>query len=105
MRDGIDVRGVVRIGIGAIVVFAAVVALVMALTSRWDKKGRPAPAASPRSWISGPVLETHPQADLARYLAAKQKLIDSYGWVDRQNGVARMPLDEAMHAVAQGARP
>jgi hypothetical protein len=105
MRDGIDVRRVAGIGIGAILVLVAVVAAAMWLTSHWDNDLPPGTAAPPRAWISGPVLETHPQADMAHYLAGKQKLLDSYGWVNRQAGIARIPLDEAMRALTEGARP
>ncbi|AOB31465.1 hypothetical protein AKI39_13355 [Bordetella sp. H567] len=105
MRDGIDVRRVARIGIGAIVVLVVVVAGAIRLTSRWDDDRPPGQTAAPRSWISGPLLETQPQADMAQYLQAKRKLMDGYGWVDRQAGIARIPLDKAMQAVAEGARP
>ncbi len=105
MRDGIDVRRVARIGIVALAVLAVVVGAAALLTSRWAENRHPGMSASPRSWIAGPLLETRPQANLADYLAAKQRLIDGYAWIDRQAGIARIPIDEAMRAVAEGARP
>jgi hypothetical protein len=105
MRDGIDVRRVIRIGIAGLVVLAVVVAGAVLLTSRWDNDRPSGTAASPRSWISGPVLESRPRTDMAQYLAGKQKLTDSYGWVDRQAGIARIPLDAAMRAIVEGVRP
>lgn len=105
MRDGIDVRRVTRIGIAGLVVLAAVVAGAVLLTSSWDNDRPPGTAASPRSWISGPMLESQPQTDMAQYLAGKRMLTDSYGWVDRQAGIAHIPLDAAMRAIEEGARP
>ena len=105
MRDGIDVRRVSRIGIGALVVLVVVVAGAVLLTSRCDDDRPPGPAAAPRSWIRGAMLETQPQVDMAQYLARKRQLTEGYGWVDAQAGIARIPLDQAMRAVAQGARP
>lgn len=105
MRDGIDVRRVVRIGIVALIVLAAAVTAAALLTSRWDENRHPGMAESPRSWIAGPLLETQPQADMAQYLAAKRRLIDGYAWVDRRAGIVRIPIDDAMRAMAEGARP
>jgi hypothetical protein len=101
MHDGIDLRKVKRIGFVAIVVVALVVAATMALTSRWDEDPAGGTMPPPRAWISGPLLETSPQADLARYLQEKEKLLHEYTWLDRGAGVARIPLDEAMRALAE----
>ncbi|ANN72361.1 hypothetical protein [Bordetella bronchialis] len=105
MRDGIDVGRVARIGIGALAVLVLVVAGAMALTARWNDDRPPGTAWSPRSGISGPLLETRPQDDMARYLARKRESIERYGWIDRQAGIARIPIEDAMRAVAEGARP
>jgi len=105
MRDGIDVRRVIRFGLAGLGVLVVVVAAAMLLTSRWDNDRPPATAAPPAAWIEGPLLETQPQADMAKYLADKRKLIDGYAWVDHTHGIARVPLDLAMRAIEQGARP
>lgn len=31
--------------------------------------------------------------------------LDSYGWVDRDNGIAHIPIEEAMQRVVRGERP
>ncbi|MFC4278043.1 hypothetical protein [Achromobacter aloeverae] len=105
MHDGIHVRKVVRMGLTGLGVLAVVVAAAMLLTSRWDRARPPSAAAPPGNWIAGPLLETDPPLDMADYLTRKRKLLDSYAWVDRAHGVARVPLDVAMQAVSQGARP
>ena len=43
-----------------------------------------------------PRLQTNPPDDLAAYLAEQRALLGSYGWVDRDKGIAREPIDEAM---------
>jgi hypothetical protein len=101
MRDGIDIGKVVRIGICALFVLAVAVAAVVALASRWGGGPAAHPIGTPRSWIAGPLLESAPQADLARYLESKRRLIQSYAWVDKEAGVARIPLQEAMRALAE----
>jgi len=52
-----------------------------------------------------PRLQTAPAADLAAYLARERKLLDAYGWVDREHGVARIPIEEAMRRLAQQGIP
>lgn len=104
MHDGIDLRKVKRIGLVSILVVIMVVAAAAALTARWDEDPPDGVIAPPRAWIKGPLLETSPQADLARYLQEKERLLHEYTWVDRKAGIARIPLDQAMHTLAeQGA--
>lgn len=43
-----------------------------------------------------PRLQTNPPQDLAAYLAQQKALLDSYGWVDREKGIVREPIDAAM---------
>jgi hypothetical protein len=43
-----------------------------------------------------PRLQTKPPQDLAAYLAEQRALLDSYGWIDREKGIAREPIEAAM---------
>lgn len=52
-----------------------------------------------------PRLQTAPATDLANYMAKERKLLDSYGWVDREHGIARIPIEEAMRRLAQQGIP
>jgi hypothetical protein len=51
-----------------------------------------------------PLLQPAPQPDRVGYLEQKRRTLDSYGWVDRQAGIARIPLDEAMKLMAARAK-
>lgn len=53
----------------------------------------------------GPNLTTDPQADLKRFRAAEDKQLNSYSWVDRQKGVVRIPIEEAMKKLATTGIP
>lgn len=46
--------------------------------------------------IGGAVLESAPQQDLQDYLATKRAQLNALGWVDREHGIARIPIDAAM---------
>jgi hypothetical protein len=43
-----------------------------------------------------PQLQTDSPKDLHDYLQAKNQELNSYGWVDRKNGVVHIPIEQAM---------
>ncbi|MDR6536526.1 hypothetical protein [Variovorax soli] len=46
--------------------------------------------------VPPPALQSAPQPDLAQYRAQKQQILESSGWVDRERGIARIPIATAM---------
>jgi hypothetical protein len=64
-----------------------------------------APFAGPRTLPPPPRIQPDPGADLQSYREAEQTLLKTYGWVDRQNGVVRMPVDRAMELLLQRGLP
>lgn len=52
-----------------------------------------------------PRLQEDPVADLARMRAEEQAALDGYGWVDRERGVARIPVRRAMEILVQRGLP
>jgi hypothetical protein len=52
-----------------------------------------------------PRLQANPRLDLQEMRAEENVILQSYGWVDRDQGVARMPIDEAMKMVVQRGLP
>jgi hypothetical protein len=52
-----------------------------------------------------PRLQVLPQKEIHDYWEAEQGLVNSYGWVDRQNGVVRIPVDRAMRILLQRGLP
>lgn len=46
-----------------------------------------------------PALQTLPQNDLAHFEASQRSALSGYAWVDRDRGVARIPIDEAMRMI------
>ena len=54
------------------------------------------PMRSFRKGPEGPLLQAVPRTDLELHLAEEDAQLSTYGWVDRPNGVARIPIDRAM---------
>jgi hypothetical protein len=52
-----------------------------------------------------PRLQTQPVADLDALRARDAALLDSYGWVDRNAGVVRIPVERAIEILAARGLP
>ena len=64
------------------------------------------PAAPVATLPSQPRLQPHPASDLAAERAQQQTRLDRYVWIDRDAGVARIPIGRAMELMAtQPAAP
>jgi hypothetical protein len=68
---------------------------------------RPPATAIQRAAITpqGPRLESNPLKDRLTLEAKARARIDSYGWADRQKGVARIPIERAMALQAERGWP
>ena len=61
----------------------------------------PSPLADSRPPIAGPRLQISPHRDLDEMLAAEQQILDTYGWVERDVGIVRLPIERAMDLIAE----
>ncbi len=52
-----------------------------------------------------PRLQTNPRQDLLDMRAAEDQILTSYRWVDRNAGVVRIPIDQAMKLVVERGLP
>jgi hypothetical protein len=48
-----------------------------------------------------PALQTQPFGDVYALREDEAKKLGSYGWVDKEGGVARIPIDQAMEVMMQ----
>ena len=53
----------------------------------------------------GPRLQTNPREDLRELRAAEDAVLNSYGWLDKDNGIVRIPIDRAMESTVQRGLP
>jgi len=103
--DGIDVKKILAIGFGSLAVFAlsAVVAYFMLRydTNAYLAKGVPPPPALIGKDEIGiiDIPEFDKDSRLEEWKKAKQRRLDSYGWVDRQKALIHIPIDKAIDQV------
>lgn len=55
------------------------------------------PFAFSRALPPEPRLQPKPENDLQNYLRDQHAELSTYGWVDRSNGIVRIPIERAMH--------
>jgi hypothetical protein len=104
------------------IIWAGVALIVLAITvhvglawlfdyfteRRTQQEGPPvptAPLAWPRQLPTGPRLQTDPHQDIQELLKAEDAILQSYGWVERETGIARIPIDRAMELLAERGLP
>ncbi|HZO23861.1 MAG TPA: SCO family protein [Steroidobacteraceae bacterium] len=63
----------------------------------------PPPEAPRGAAIPTPRLQPNPHIDLAHERSREQALLERYQWVDRQAGIARIPIERAMQLLAGSA--
>lgn len=52
-----------------------------------------------------PRLQAHPAADLQKYLQHEHQILNTYGWVDRKDGIVRIPIQRAMTILLKNGLP
>jgi hypothetical protein len=55
--------------------------------------------------FSQPRLETNDPMEINEFRVQEEKTLHSYGWIDQQGGVVRIPIDRAMELVTQRGLP
>jgi hypothetical protein len=100
-RSDADPRLVGAIAIGTGLFLLAAPFLVQAIYPGAPRLGRIADLPQPPA----PRLQISPQADLARLQASEDAQLGSFGWVDRDDQVVRMPIEQAMKLLAERGWP
>jgi len=54
---------------------------------------------------AGPVLQADPHAELIALRRGEDSVLSTYGWVNRDSGVVRIPIDQAMEMLVKKGLP
>src|SRR5262249_3773389 len=110
--DEIAYGKVIAVGVVSLVIFALSTVWAAYILSHETKKTEQATGATHRpTHVTeeeiGIVDQVPFQVDtrLARWRAEHNGRLNGYGWVDRDKGLAHIPIDQAMNAIAGGALP
>ncbi len=106
-RD-VDVRGVSKFIAGLAFGIIAAMFLMWFLFDRYAaretrRSPQPEPMAlsNPRKEPPEPRLQLAPAMNLKQFRAGEEAVLHSYGWVDAEKGIVRIPVERAMELVAK----
>ena len=107
-----NIRGIFAFA-AALVVVAVIVHVAMWLLLRFfdvraDRQDRidyPLAVEQERRLPPEPPLQTNPREDLQNLRTSENETLASYGWVDRNAGVVRIPIDVAIKLTLQKGLP
>jgi hypothetical protein len=107
-----DAGPVVRFAIFLLVLTLAIAGLVVGFYKYLDARERAAKAPRypmaemvERPLPPRPRLQTYPFTDITTMRADERKLLDEYAWVDKANGVVRIPIERAIEVLAERGLP
>lgn len=106
-RSEVSERGIVLAIIGLLAGLGLIFWAIFGLLG-WFRASAPAPAAGLWPEDPGPQWAEHwvnPPADWKRVKQAAEARLESYGWSDRDAGIAHIPIERAMALLAQRAAP
>lgn len=103
--DRVSVAGVVRVGIGlTIMVVLSMVGMVLlfrGLDAAIETE-LPGYATRPQDvQIPPPQLDPAQSSQLQELRTEHRRILNSYEWIDKESGIARIPIDRAMELVTE----
>ncbi|MEX2615235.1 MAG: hypothetical protein WD767_03975 [Alphaproteobacteria bacterium] len=99
-RD-VSPKALIVFGVGLILFLVAsltLLALFFDTAARW-------PSTVVEQQGSGPLLQRSPKSELAAFRQREQQALTTLGWVDRDAGIARIPVADALRIAAENGFP
>jgi hypothetical protein len=108
----VNIPGVVKFLVWLSVTVMVVALLMWGLLHYFDKRKAqeeppPSPLAPrvrtpPEPRLQGaPGSISSPAEDIRRFRRQEDQMLNSYGWIDQQNGIIRIPIDQAKKMIEQ----
>jgi hypothetical protein len=105
----LDTRWVLYFGIGLVIAGVVIQAVVWWMYRTFEEstssvREKPSLVDVGPSRPPEPRLQIVPEVDYATQLQREMEVLSKYEWVDRQSGIARIPIERAMEILAQRGR-
>jgi hypothetical protein len=107
----VNIRAIFGFGLGLTIVTVVVGAAVWLLFQYFNaRESRPVfieyPLATQDTRVPPePRLQTNPRQAMNELRARENELLTSYGWVDKDKGVVRIPIERAMQLIVERGLP
>ena len=66
---------------------------------------RQLPQGDPERTFPAPRLQSDDVADMNKFREYEDQVLNTYGWIDQNAGVAHIPIDQAMQTLAEQGLP
>ena len=110
-ESDVDIRAILRFGAWLAIVMVGIYVAVWLVFGFFDRREasesvRDFPLAAGRSDVPPqPRLQADPRQDLRALQQRDEALLNSYGWADREAGLVRIPIAEAMRLTVERGLP
>jgi len=105
-ESDVNVIAVGKFGIALLLMTILAMALLVGVFNYFKtQEGGEAISVDPAKVFPEPQLEKTPIPDLKAVREAEDQVLNSYGWVDQQKGVVRIPIAKAMDMVVAKGLP
>jgi hypothetical protein len=111
-ESDVNIRAIFGFGAALVLVAIVVHLAIWGLFRFFDSRAAPQPAAvyplaagQEDRLPPEPRLQTAPREDLAALRTREDEILRTYGWVDRNGGVVRIPIERAMELTLQRGLP
>jgi len=101
-QSDVDPRLIGTLALGMAAFLGAAPFLLLAIYPRAEQAAAVSPA---KPLPPAPRLQVNPKADLDRLHATERDRLETYGWIDRDRHVVRIPIERAMQLLAGRGLP
>jgi hypothetical protein len=108
----VNVSAIIRFGIGLLVIGVVIHVFLWWLQGTYSRQNErvqthvyPLAAGQQDRLPPSPRLQDNPQQDLQDLRTKQKAILEGYGWVDKEGGVARIPIEDAMKMVVERGVP
>ncbi|HUP38594.1 MAG TPA: hypothetical protein VM115_00630 [Vicinamibacterales bacterium] len=111
-ESDVNVAAIIRFGIGLLLIAAFIHVFLWWLQGTYSRQNQraqtqvyPLAAGQQDRLPPSPRFQENPQQELQDLRAKQKALLDGYGWVNKEGGVARIPIENAMKIVVERGLP
>ena len=111
-ESDVNVAAILRYGLGLFAVAVVVHIFLWWLLGAYERQNEraqtqvfPMAAGQQERLPAAPRFQENPQQELQQLRERQKALLEGYGWVNKEAGVARIPIEEAMKLVVERGLP
>lgn len=111
-ESDVNVRAILGYGLGLLIVAVIVHVFLWWLQGTYARQNEraqtqvyPMAAGQQDRLPPSPRFQENPQQELLDLRAKHEELLNGYGWVNKESGIARIPIEDAMKMVVERGLP